>query len=409
MFPDRDLDEGSSSSGRNYWPTCQDASRIPSEERRMAFKKGRNLQIYVASLVGYKQRSTGTSIPAEARKIERMCEALKDAQEWEVLDLVLSGRLTLRDLYAAYAGNTVPALKAAFATIDLASHLEGWGRWVRSNNGTPQTAATYLAQVSTLVGANFPATELTAPRISKWLAEIPNITTGTRRKYLYALKSFIRYLREVDVISSDPTAGLRAPKKNPARLRWETEPVDVAITNAAPQPYAALFALIKSTGAEVSAALAALRRDIDLDNGLVYIRGTKNDQRNRHDAIIEAWALPVLREHCKTLTPNAPLFPSISRYQAHYEHQAVCRALDVQDYTLRDSRHSWAVRCRKRGGSLEEIAAQLGHKGILMAATVYAVFKPTLQERGYPVPGNEQAIDARRYAADGVLHFAASR
>ena len=79
--------------------------------------------------------------------------------------------------------------------------------------------------------------------------------------------------------------------------------------------------------------------------------------------------------------PNAPLFPEISRYQAHYQHKEICKALDIQDYTLRDSRHSWAVRCRKRGGSLEEIAAQLGHKGILMAATVYAVFKPTLEER----------------------------
>jgi integrase len=89
----------------------------------------------------------------------------------------------------------------------------------------------------------------------------------------------------------------------------------------------------------------------------------------------------MLRDHCRNLTPNAPLWPGISRYQAHERHQAACKAIDVEDYTLRDSRHSWAVRCRKRGGSLEEIAAQLGHRSILMAATVYAVFKPTLDER----------------------------
>ena len=38
-----------------------------------------------------------------------------------------------------------------------------------------------------------------------------------------------------------------------------------------------------------------------------------------------------------------------------------CRALEIDDYTLKGARHSWAVRCRKRGGSLEAIAEQLGH------------------------------------------------
>ena len=347
----------------------------------MAFKKGRNLQIYVAGRTGYKQRSTGTSLPAEARKIQRMCEALKDGQEWDLLDAVLDGRLQLRDLYASYAANTLSQLRADCNAVNLADYLEGWSQWVIANNGTPQTAATYRAQVVTLVGSSLSASSLTPATISQWLTQIPKVTTGTRRKYLYALKSFIRYLRELGVIDSDPTAGLRSPKKNPPRLNWVIEEIDRLITAAAPAPYAALFALIKATGAEVSAALSTLRRDLDLEQGLVHIRGTKNERRNRHDALIEPWALPILREHCRSLTPNAPLFPSISRYQAHYHHQEICESLDIQDYTLRDARHSWAVRCRKNGGSLEAIAEQLGHKSIMMAATVYAVFKPTLAER----------------------------
>ena len=68
-------------------------------------------------------------------------------------------------------------------------------------------------------------------------------------------------------------------------------------------------------------------------------------------------------------------------YHAHWHPQTTCEALEIEDYTLRDARHSWAVRGRKRGGSLEEIASQLGHKNIYMAATVYGVFKPTIEER----------------------------
>lgn len=348
-----------------------------------AFRKGKGkvLQIYVGSVAGYKQRSTGTTIPAEARKIERMCETLRDAQEWELLDRVLAGKLTLRDLYAAHIANALPTLKARFNDVDLADYLDGWQEWVVSNGGTEQTAATYRAQVDTIVGESFELAELTRPEISKWLTELEGITTGTRRKYLYALKSFIRYLNEIGIIDSDPTAGVRSPKKNPARLRWETQANDERIVKAAPADYRALFAFIKSTGAEVSAALGTLRRDVDLDEGLAHIRGSKNERRNRHEAIIEPWAIPFLREHCRTLTANAPLWPAITRYTAHDQHQATCLALEIEDYTLRDSRHSWAVRCRKSGGSLEAIAEQLGHKSILMAATVYAVFKPTIEER----------------------------
>lgn len=143
----------------------------------------------------------------------------------------------------------------------------------------------------------------------------------------------------------------------------------------------ALFAYIKATGAEVSPALKTLRGDLDLKRGLAHIRGTKNAHRNRHDAIIEPWALPILKEYCGTLVGNVPLWPSITRYQAHRRHQEAAKALHIHDYTLRDARHSWAVRSRKRGESLEAIAAQLGHKGIATAVDVYAQYRPDLNER----------------------------
>jgi integrase len=310
-----------------------------------------------------------------------MCLALRDAQEWQLLDGVLKGSISLRDLYAAYVDNRLATLRSDMKSVDLAAFLDGWVEWVLANNGTHQTASTYRAQVETLVETPFPVSELTGPRISRWLTEIPGITTGTRRKYLYALRSFIRYLMERGILDTNPAASVRSPKKNAPRLRWETEDNDARIVAAAPVEYQALFAFIKATGAELSAALATLRRDVDLDRGIAHIRGTKTASRNRHEVVIEPWALSLLRQHCRTLTLNAQLWPDITRYQAHDKHQTSCAAVEIEDYTLRDSRHSWAVRCRKRGGSLEEIAAQLGHRSILMAATVYAVFKPTLAER----------------------------
>lgn len=351
-----------------------------ANHRGLFLKRG-VFQLYVTGKAGFKQRSTCTSDPALARKIKRMCEDLKDSQKYDVLDAVLSGKLTLPRLYAEYSANNVAGVRANLASIDLTEHLDGWGSWVMANNGTQQTVDTYRAQVDTLVKDHFQLSALTTPAITRWLTSLPDITTGTRRKYLYALKSFIRYLQGMELLKDDPTAGMKAPKKNAPRLRWETQANDERIVKAAPADYKALLAFIKATGAEVSAALDTLRRDVDLDEGLAHIRGSKNERRNRHDALIEAWALPILREHCRTLTTNAPLWPGVTRYHAHWHHQTTCEALEIEDYTLRDARHSWAVRCRKRGGSLEEIASQLGHKNIYMAATVYGVFKPTIAER----------------------------
>lgn len=345
------------------------------------FLKDGKWQIYVPGRVGRKQKSTGTSDATLARNQKRLVAALKDQQDWQLLEAVLRGRFTLTRLYAAHAANALDELRGELDSVDLSQQIDGWGDWVRASGGTALTAATYRAQVLTLITSGFRAHELTRPKISEWLTGIRNITTGTRRKYLYALHSFVGFLLERGLLEMDPTAGIKSPKKNKSRLRWVDESEDIRIVEAAPVECRALFALIKSTGAEVSAALATLRTDVDLAEGLVHIRGTKNEKRDRHDAIIEPWALTYLRDHCRTIVGTTALWPHVTRYKAHAVHQATCEGLGIEDYTLRDARHSWAVRSRKRGESLEAIAGQLGHGSVYMAATVYARFKPTIEER----------------------------
>lgn len=347
----------------------------------VAFRKDGKFQVWVPGIVGRKQRSTGTSDPVLARKIIRMVRELRESQDWEIISAIHANRISLPELYAAKASNRLPELRSRLGRIVLSDHLDGWVAWILANGGRSQTAATYRAQVTTLVTQGFVREDFTRPRISEWLSAIPSVTTGTRRKYLAALKSFIRYLHERGIIEHDPTFGVKSPKKNPPRDRWETEENDRAIVAASPLEYRALFAYIKATGAEVSPALKTLRGDLDLRRGLAHIRGTKNAHRNRHDAIIEPWALPILKEHGGALVGNVPLWPGITRYQAHRRHQEAAKALGIDDYTLRDARHSWAVRSRKRGESLEAIATQLGHKGIATAVEVYAQYRPELDER----------------------------
>jgi integrase len=226
--------------------------------------------------------------------------------------------------------------------------------------------------------------------VSKWLAD-RNVSTEYRRHLLYAVFSFVRYLIEQEVFESNPIDAIARPKKGKPRTRWETEETDIRIVEAAPRDYRGIFAVIKSTGAEVSPVLdpkfrprsITLWDEDDLRYcGFAHIAGTKTATRDRHDVLIEKWARPYIEELLKGKHPNAPLFTGITRYAAHYHHQATCDALGIEDYTLRDSRHSWAVRGRKARPQVtfEEIAEQLGNT-VAVVSDRYAVYKMTPEER----------------------------
>ena len=62
---------------------------------------------------------------------------------------------------------------------------------------------------------------------------------------------------------------------------------------------------------------------------------------------------------------------------------AACLALEIEDYQLRDSRHTFAVRAIRAGASFETVAQQLGHADTSMAVRVYGRFKPTADEMSH--------------------------
>lgn len=361
-----------------------------------AFARGKkgNKSIYVPTRGGgLVQRSTGTANPQVVRAMKRMVVQLADEKRWVILDAIRENRpwtppgaseprrLTLADVYGYYTSNAIALLESLLTAHNLCAYLDGWISWVRAEKGETGTAELYRQQVESLTGTtSFLAAELTSERVMKWLTGI-DATTGTRRKYYYALRSFMRYLFDVGVLTTDPLSTFRPPKKNPSRLRWETIDTDRRIVDAALPKYRAFFAFVKATGADVGPALKGVRRDLDLERGTAHVRGTKTGTRNRHEVEIESWALPILREHCRGMHPNAPLFPELTKDGASQHHLRLCGLLEIEDYTLRDARHSVAVRGRKRGKSLEWVAAQLGHKNVYMAATIYAVFTPTIEER----------------------------
>jgi integrase len=347
----------------------------------MARGKHGNRSIYVPTRSGaLKQRSCGTPVLAIVRGMERMVSEMKDRHLWNTLDAIEQKRLTLTKAYPFYASNQLADLEARMSAKDLSASLDGWIQWVRASRDTEaRTADVYWQQVTTLVTPSEPfyASDLTKERVMAWLTSREKASPGTRRKYFYALKSFVRYLLDTNVYATDPLAGMKAPKKNRARERWETVATDETIVANALPEYAAFFALIKGVGCDVGSGRRAQKDDINLFAQTINVRGTKTDRRRVHQATIEPWAVPYLKAHLKAMgnaDRHTLLFPNLSRTNASGHHRRVCEKLNVKDYTLKDSRHSIGVRMRLAGKTFEEIAAQLG-TSVYQTVNVYSRYK----------------------------------
>ncbi len=239
----------------------------------MAFARGGNLSIYVPLRSGgLAQRSTGTSSKQVVRAIERLVQGLKDDRRWKLLEPVTSKpqRLSLVQLYDANAANALDQLEESLSSIRLAEVRGAWLASVQARLGGSvderSSVQNYATQVDTFL-AMFPtatASDIVPANVSSWLASRVNTTPGTRRKYLYAMKSLVAYLVETGALSRDPLSGYKAPKKNKARERWVPESDDRRIVEAAIPQYRAFFAFIKATGCDVGTARRTLVRDLDL-------------------------------------------------------------------------------------------------------------------------------------------------
>lgn len=360
-----------------------------------AFGRGKHGQksIYVPTqLHGLVQRSTGSTNATVVRAMKRMVVDLADRQRWICLEALRENRkwtppgakvpvkLTLSHVYSFYSSNRLEVLDGLLSSKNLADYLEPWITWVRANRQEGvRTADVYEQQVKTLVpaGGSFLASQLTKEAVKTWLASRTAASSGTRRKYLYALKSFIAYLVDAGILEGDPLAGMKAPKKDPARERHESIENDNRIVGAAIAKYKPLFALVKAVGCDLGSALErAQKGDINLATRRMNVRGTKTDRRKVHQAVIEAWAVPYLEAHLKSIVgAHTLVFQGITRHGAASHHKSCCVALGIEDYTLKDARHSVAVRMRKRGESFEAIAEQLG-TSVYQAVTVYSRYKP---------------------------------
>jgi integrase len=337
--------------------------------------KAGNLSLYVPLIVGRKQRSTGTTDRALFREYKAAVQWLASdrVRAFDVLAELVAGRLSFDDVLSVYASGAAALgpLRERLADVSLVDHVEPFcTAWVAEGRSLG-TVRKYRQYLTAYTDKHPRRSEFAAEIVRAYLRTLTT-STGTRRKVLYGMRAFESYLIDAGLLSMRALATVPVPKKNRSRCRYESAETDERIVCAALPKYRALYALIHATGADVGAAIAMKGRDLDLGRMQCHVPGTKSHRRDRHGIVIEAWAAPYLQE-LRTILPAAPLFAGCTQNGASKHHPTAIQHAGVEDYTLRDSRHSVAVRMRRAGKSFEAIAQQL-RTSVAQAVTTYSQF-----------------------------------
>ena len=325
------------------------------------------------------KRSSGTDHRPTARAMGRMLEALRQERAWELLGAVVDGSLALGTLYDAHRFGDLDGLRARRDDADLTKHIDGWVNWL-ATRVMARTGPEYIAQVRTLMpqDAPFPRSRLTRPVVTRWLSAL-EVTGATQRHYFAALQSFVKYLRQLGVLTDNPLADVTLPRAGRPRGVFLELPSVLQFVEGSAQPFKAVLALAYGAGIEISAILSLVESDVDRARRATRARGTKAWTRDRISYIAD-WAWPHIEQHLETVLPGERLFRGVDRWQVGDHHRERCRVLGLVGYRLHDSRHHWAVEQLRAGTPVELVARQLGHRDAVMALKVYGRFIPGGQE-----------------------------
>ncbi len=347
---------------------------------------------------GWTKRTTSTRIKAVALPMARMMDELgpRGRREWALLDAIRAGVLSVGQLYDAFAAGpaALDSLKSDLRDIDVEPLVEPWLKSL-ADYVAPDTIQHYGTHVRSLITPNvrFSISRLKRGELAKWLNSIER-GPSTKRKYRAAMSRFCEYLISMELLATNPMLEVRAPKAAAPRMRHLEDAEVVRLVDAQDEPFRTISALMHATGMEISAVLQLSRGDLDLKTWMIRAHGTKTAFRDRQ-AYVTEMARPYLLRRISTLLPGVRLFDGVTRWAARNSHDRACKALGIADYTLRDSRHTFAVGAIKRGAPAEIVATQLGHSTPQMVNQVYSRFRPSQAEMAKWLGGAPRAHSRR--------------
>jgi integrase len=331
--------------------------------------------------------STGTFHGQTAKKMQEMVDELgpKGARAWDILTMVHESAITVPELYDRWVGSNrdLIRLRQSLRAVDVEPLVE---QYLKAATCSEDTKSHYRALIERLIPKDkpFPIGQLTVARVQKMIDELKG-KASTKRKAGAAVRSFCNWLITRGFLDHNPVRDVRLPRPSAPRTMY-LELADVErLLKALPKEYRGFEALLAGSGIEVSVALQLRQRDVDVPNKSIRARGTKTHARDRIVRVAE-YAWPYVLEQLEGKLPDAKLFDQIpDRWEAGKVHKETIESLETEfpifkGYTMRDHRHTYAVRAIRAGTPADIVARQLGHASPTLLLTVYGRFAPTHEE-----------------------------
>jgi len=267
-----------------------------------------------------------------------------------------------------------------------------------------RTAEIALDQFDAYIAANFPDCQtVTRAMITGYLHRISELDLITRHSQLSVLRQFCRFLFQLDPENYIPEGHLLPAAKSAFQPHIYTMSEVAQLMDAAqrlppagslrPHTYSTLIGLLWASGLRGGELVRLNLEDVDLENGVLHIRQTKNFKSRlvplKDSAQLALLAYRDLRARLGMVQhPQSPFFINERKHRCARRtvigtFRMLTRQLGLtsaygREPRLHDLRHTWATRClagiyekgQDPNAALPVLATYLGHVNIA-CTTIY--------------------------------------
>ncbi len=335
--------------------------------------------------------STGTNRKTRAGAMERTLQALRDAGRFDVLRLLADGNLRLADVHEDYQRDPA-ALQQRIAKVAspvLGPLVDEWLTWLESPGAlssktrrpfSSRTAYRYRESWRRLFRVLPRGREATLADITKgFVAEFREVRRregkagSTINRDLCALSAFRRWCVEERELAV-PSLKLPREREPAGRERWLSAEELRDLECATPREWWPLFATLAFTGLRIGEAQGLRGGDVRLAERRITVHDAARRLKTAgsvRDVPIPEPLARLLAEHLTRFPvgPNDPMFgaPFNDYSAARRVFSRARRRAGLQDATLHDLRHTFAVHAAQAGVPIPRIQKLLGHATVAMA------------------------------------------
>lgn len=230
---------------------------------------------------------------------------------------------------------------------------------------------------------------------------------STTKRYLITLKTALNQAVRWGMLPRNPARGVRLPRRglggSPEIQAWTEEEMNRFLKSTVKCRYHSLFWLALHTGMRIGELLALRWVDLDLKNGVVYVRRTVSGKTiqapktvsSKRNIPIDPQTVEVMNRHRKRQVEeclrrgeswNEEMLVFTTRRgkrvdtkSTSYRFKKLTSRVGVREIVFHGLRHTHATILLRQGVNPKTVAERLGHRSVVITLDTYSHVLPDTQ------------------------------